>query len=92
MDRILRKEFLKLARELGRERFVVRYDERRLLRARHNVCHGKSFAATSHAKQSLIMVFFFNTRRQLVNSAGLVSCRLEWRRQFKFHYSLQITD
>ena len=73
----VREERLQLAAQLGRERLVVRDDERRHLHLLNDRGHGERLAAARNAQQDLILQPGFDAFRQCLDGLGLVSgCRV----------------
>ena len=83
--RIVGEKLLKLAAKLCRKSFVVRKHQGRSLRSFYYISHSKCFTRTRYAEQSLLSVARFNAVYKLVNRSRLVTRRLIFRFQFKFH-------
>jgi len=52
------KKFLEFGVKLGRQGFIMAHNKRRPLHPRHNIGHGKGFAAAGHPQQGLFIIAF----------------------------------
>ena len=84
LHRIFGKELAKLRAKLRGKGFVVGKNERGTIDIGDNVRHGKSFARTGNAEQSLFFISVQNTSGQLFDSLRLVSRRLIIRHKLEF--------
>ena len=72
----VREEFAELARQLRRQRLVVRDDERRALKPFDDVRHCERLARAGHAQKHLISLALLNALHQLLNRLRLIAPRL----------------
>ena len=78
LHRIFGEELAELRAKLSGKRFVVGKNERGTVDIGDNVRHGKSFARTGNAEQSLFFISVQNTLGQLFDSLRLVARRLKF--------------
>ena len=74
--RVVRKELLELACQLGRKRLVRRHDQRGLLHGLDGLRHGERLAGSRHAQKRLVAQAFVHAMCQLVDGLRLVTGRL----------------
>src|SRR5213080_2623443 len=92
-DCVVRKEALKFAVELRRQRFVVHDDQSRLLDPSDHVGEGKGFAGTGHAQEDLMRLSSQNAVCQALNGLWLISSGLKLRDQPEMcHNVLSVTQ
>ena len=77
MDRVVGKELLELAVELGGERLVVSDDERGPAHLRDHVGDGEGLARAGDAEQGLEAVAALQPVNQLADRLRLIAGRLE---------------
>ncbi len=77
LDRVVGKERLELAVELGRQRLVGRQDERGALRRLDHLGHGEGLARAGDAEQHLRVVVALDALDQLLDRLRLVALGLE---------------
>ena len=82
-DVILREERLELARELRRQRLVVRDDQGRLLHALDRLGDRVRLARARSAEKNLRLLPVLDARRQVPNRTRLIPHRLERRRDLE---------
>ena len=81
--RIFREKFLELTVELACQSLVVGYDQGGLVQGGDDVCHGKGFARTRDAQQSLELIAFLETfhksfyGRRLITGGFVFGMKLE---------------
>src|SRR5437660_11698072 len=80
-DRVVRKEALKFAIELRRQRFIMHDDQGRLLDPGDHVGESKGFAGTGDAQEDLMRLPSQNAVCQALNGLWLISSGLELRDQ-----------
>jgi hypothetical protein len=68
---------------LRRQRFVVRHDQRGLLRALNHLRDGVRLAGARGPQQRLVTLVVLQARHQLINRLRLIAHRLEIRDEFK---------
>ena len=73
VDRVVRKELLELAVELGGQRLVVRHDQRRPLHGLDHVGHRERLARAGHAHQHLFLFPGLQTGDQRLNGLRLIA-------------------
>src|SRR5690606_42026035 len=78
-DGVLGEERPKLGVELGRERLVVRDDQRRLAGVAEDVGDGERLAGAGGAEEGLVPVAAEEPLREFLDGAGLVAGRRERR-------------
>ncbi len=76
-DRVMGKELLELACQLGRERLIRRHDERRLAQSFDSLRHGVGLSRTSHTKKDLIAIPALHTLNERGDGLRLVARRLK---------------
>ncbi len=76
-DRVMGKELLELACQLGRERLIRRHDKRRLAQRFDSLRHGVGLSRTSHTKKDLIAVPALHTFYERGDGLRLVARRLK---------------
>ncbi len=79
LHRVVGKELLHLAVELGRQRLVRRQDQGRLLHRLDHLGHGEGLARAGDAQQHLVALARQHARHQLADRRRLVAGRLVWR-------------
>ncbi len=77
MDRVTRKKLLELAVKLGRQRLVVRKNQRRPVEMRNHVRHRERLARPRHPKQTLRPLPRLDAPHQLPNRPRLITSRLK---------------
>ena len=77
LDRIVRKEALHLAIELGGQDLVGGEDQGRFLHLLNDVRHGEGLAGAGNAEQHLISSIVVDASDQFADRLRLVACRLE---------------
>ena len=83
--RVVGKEFLELAAELRRERFVMCEHKRRTLQTLNYVRHSERLARACYAEQSLLFIAFLNASDQRFNCLRLVACGLVFGVNLEIH-------
>ncbi len=76
LDRVLRKEVLELAVELGRQRLVGREDQRGALHRLDHLRHGEGLARAGDAEQHLVALVGVRRFDQFLDRGRLVAGRL----------------
>ncbi len=77
---VIGEEFLELAIQLGRERFVGRQDNCRALHSGNHIGNRKGFPRAGDAQQGLMHQAIIQPLHELANCLRLISCGLEWGR------------
>ena len=77
LDGVLGEEFLKLRRELGRQRLVVRDDQRGPVQALYHAGHRERLTAARHAEQCLVPQPLRQALREPRDGLRLVAGRIE---------------
>ena len=80
---VIREKLLKLAVELGRQRFVVRNHQRGAVQRLYDVRHGEGFSRTRHAQKRLKLVSFPEAFHQRLDGLRLIAGGLKIRYQMK---------
>ena len=83
LNRIVRKKRLELAVKLCCKRLIVRYDERRLIQLRDNICHREGLAGAGYTEQRLTFLARFKAFYQPVDCFRLIPGWCIFRYQFK---------
>jgi hypothetical protein len=77
LDGVVGKEAPELLVQLGRQRLVVRHDQRRAVHARDALRHGEGLARAGDAQQDLRLVAAVQSFDELVDRARLVAEKRE---------------
>ena len=75
-NRVVGKELLQLARQLGRKRLIGGKHQRGLLRGLDDFSHGEGFARAGHAQKGLIAHAIVDVLGKRLDGLGLIACRL----------------
>jgi len=85
MDGVIREELLELAVELGRQRFVVRNDQCRLVELRDDVRHREGLARPRYTQQALGSLIGLDAADELFDRLRLIAGRLKRAMEFETH-------
>ncbi len=84
-DRVVREKRLELVIELGRQRLVVRQDERRTVQVLDDLGHRKRLARAGDAQQHLVLLAIKRAASERLDSGPLIALWLVRADEFKVH-------
>ena len=85
LNRVFREKFLKFGIQLGRQGFIVRQDQSRLVQLLDHVGHGKGLTRARNTQQSLELIAFLESVNQLFDRLRLVAGGPVFAVKFKVH-------